>query len=113
MADALFGSIVLNEVMPDPNSATGATGPRFDTDGSGSTTPVDEFIEIYNSGPTAVNIGGLQLWDERWATGSPFRPARFCNLAVMPWSWSGRRAAPARRLAPMIWPFMPGAARPC
>lgn len=71
MADAVRGSIVINEVLPDPNSASGSSGPRFDTDQSGSTTPVDEFIEIYNSGSSAVNIGGLQLWDQtlgKWFT---------------------------------------------
>ena len=64
MADAVRGSIVINEVLPDPNSAASSSGPRYDTDQSGATTPVDEFIEIYNSGPTAVDIGGLQLWDQ-------------------------------------------------
>jgi len=64
MADAVRGSIAINEVLADPNSAASSSGPRYDTDQSGTTTPVDEFIEIYNSGATAVNIGGLQLWDQ-------------------------------------------------
>ncbi len=64
MADALLGGIIINEVLPDPNSATGSTGPRFDTDGNGSVTAVDEFIEIMNISTAAINIGGLQLWDQ-------------------------------------------------
>lgn len=64
MADALLGGIIINEVLPDPNSAVSASGPRFDTDNSGTTTALDEFIEIKNTSASAINIGGLQLWDQ-------------------------------------------------
>ena len=74
MADAVRGSIVINEVLPDPNSASGGSGPRYDTDGSGTVTPVDEFIEIYNAGPNPVNIGGLQLWDQTLGNWFTFPP---------------------------------------
>ncbi len=64
MADSLLGGILINEVLPDPNSAASASGPKFDTDGNGTVSPTDEFIEIMNHGSTAINIGGLQLWDQ-------------------------------------------------
>ncbi len=88
MADAVRGSIVINEILPDPNSAIGGTGPRFDTDQSGTVTALDEFIEIYNSGPTAVNISGLQLWDRasgNWftfPTGTILQPGAHAMVMV-------------------------------
>lgn len=108
MADALFGSIVLNEVMPDPNSATGATGPRFDTDGSGSTTPVDEFIEIYNSGPTAVNIGGLQLWDQTLGNWFTFPPGTVLQPGGHAMVMVGAAGGPGPALGPDDLAFYAG-----
>lgn len=55
----LRGGIVINEILIDPNSATF----NFDTDGNGTAEVTDEFVEIYNLSGSAINIGGLQLWD--------------------------------------------------
>ena len=108
MADALLGSIVINEILPDPNSAVGASGPRFDTDGSGTTTPVDEFLEIYNSGASPVNIGGLQLWDQtlgNWFTfpaGTILQPGAHAMVMV------GAAGGPGPALGPGDMAFYAG-----
>lgn len=70
MADQLLGGIIINEVLADPNSASA----NFDTDGNGNTDSRDEFIEIYNSSNTAIDISGLELWDAgkgNWFTFPP------------------------------------------
>jgi hypothetical protein len=59
MADALLGGIVINEILVDPNGAN-----NFDTDGSGTAASVDEYIELYNSSNSTIDISGLQLWDQ-------------------------------------------------
>lgn len=59
MADALLGGIVINELLVDPNSSTTS----FDTDGSGSSDPTDEFVEFVNTFSSAIDISGVQLWD--------------------------------------------------
>jgi len=58
MPDTLLGSIVINEILVDPNGA-----PNFDTGVSGTANSADEYIELYNTAGAAINIGGLQLWD--------------------------------------------------
>lgn len=58
-ASVLRGGIVINEILIDPNSTTY----DFDTDGNGDPAITDEFIEIYNLSGSAINIGGLQLWN--------------------------------------------------
>ncbi len=57
---ALRGGVVLNEVLPDPNSTTN----NFDTDGNGTAGTPDEFVELYNVTSSAIDISGLELWDD-------------------------------------------------
>ena len=47
-------SLVINEVM---------AAPADDTNGDGTVSSSDEFVEIYNQGSTAVDIGGYTLHD--------------------------------------------------
>lgn len=60
MSDSLLGGIVINEVLVDPNSASGE---NFDTDGNSSANETDEYIELYNTSDEAIDISGLELWD--------------------------------------------------
>ncbi|OYX41612.1 MAG: hypothetical protein B7Z02_14920 [Rhodobacterales bacterium 32-67-9] len=60
MADSLLGGIVINEILIDPNSTTA----NYDTDGDGTAGAADEFVELYNSATTAIDISGLELWDQ-------------------------------------------------
>ena len=79
----LRDGIVINEFLPDPNGVD-----NFDTDGNGTAAAVDEFVELYNAGPVAVDIGGLELWDpgaDRWFTfpaGVSLPPASFALVIV-------------------------------
>ncbi len=69
MADTLLGGIVINEILVDPNGAS-----NFDTDGSGAANSTDEYIELYNTSGAAIDISGLQLWDQgvgNWFTFPP------------------------------------------
>jgi len=59
MADQLLGGIVINEILADPNGAN-----NFDTDGNGTANATDEFVEILNTSNAAIDISGLQLWDQ-------------------------------------------------
>ncbi len=59
MADTLLGGIVINEILVDPNGSTY----NFDTDGNGSAGATDEYVELYNSSGSAIDISGLELWD--------------------------------------------------
>lgn len=59
MADQLLGGIVINEILVDPNGAN-----NFDTDGSGTAAATDEFVELYNTSNVAIDISGVQLWDQ-------------------------------------------------
>lgn len=56
---SVLNSLVFNEVLADPNSASY----NFDTDGDGIAETEDEFLEIYNTSNTVLDIGGLQFWD--------------------------------------------------
>jgi len=60
MADTLRNGIVINEILADPN--TSATS-GFDTNGDGNFDNQDEFVELLNISNSAIDIGGLQLWD--------------------------------------------------
>lgn len=59
MADAIRGGIVINEILVDPVGS-----PNFDTDGNGTARAIDEYVELYNASGAAIDIGGLQLWDQ-------------------------------------------------
>lgn len=65
--DAVLKNVCINELLVDPTSSSG----DFDTDNSGAAVSSDEFIELYNSGSTSVDISGWQLWDagrDNWFT---------------------------------------------
>jgi hypothetical protein len=48
----------VNEFLPDPNGAS-----SVDTDGNGTASTTDEFVELYNAASAPVDISGLELWD--------------------------------------------------
>lgn len=56
-----ISGVVFNEILPDPNF-TGTGG--YDTDGNGEANTEDEFVELYNTSGSDVDISGWQLWDE-------------------------------------------------
>lgn len=60
MADMIRGGIVINEIHAQP-VASGSSG--FDTDGNGTVSALDEYLELYNAGTVPIDLGGLQLWD--------------------------------------------------
>ncbi len=55
----MLNGVVINEILADP---TGSSF-NFDTDQSGTAEAGDEFIELYNSTDTTVNIGNWTLSD--------------------------------------------------
>jgi hypothetical protein len=59
LADRLRGGIATNKMLVDPNGAT-----SFDTDGNGTATTTDEYIELVNVSNAAISIAGLRLWDQ-------------------------------------------------
>ena len=70
MPDTLLGGIAINEFLVDPTSATN----NFDTDGNGAARGRDEFIELVNTSNAAIDISGLELWDQgrdNWFTFPP------------------------------------------
>ena len=50
--------ITINELLIDPTVGSGG----FDTDGDGAFESEDEFIELFNSSSSAVDISGWQLY---------------------------------------------------
>lgn len=69
MPDTLLGGIVINEILVDPNGAL-----NFDTDGNGTAAATDEYVELFNTSSSAIDISGLELWDEgndNWFTFPP------------------------------------------
>ncbi|NBB81552.1 MAG: hypothetical protein GVY36_19285 [Verrucomicrobia bacterium] len=69
MPATLLGGIVINEILVDPNGAN-----NFDTDGNGTAAANDEFVELYNTSSSAIDISGLELWDDgvgHWFTFPP------------------------------------------
>lgn len=69
MADSLLGGIIINEILADPNGAQ-----NFDTDGNGTAAAIDEYVELYNASTVAIDISGLQMWDQgvgHWFTFPP------------------------------------------
>lgn len=59
MADAIRGGIVINEIHAQP--VAGAAG--FDTDGNGTASARDEYLEFLNTSGQPIDLSGLQLWD--------------------------------------------------
>ena len=56
MADSING-IVINEILANPDSSVAAS----DVDGDGSFENDDEFVELYNTGDSPIDIGGWTL----------------------------------------------------
>lgn len=85
MADAIRGGIVINEVHAQP---VGGPGGGFDTDGNGTITAVDEYLEFFNTSGQPIDISGLELWDPgsgHWFTfppGSVIAPGGFALVVV-------------------------------
>lgn len=85
MADAIRGGIVINEVHPNP--VTGGGG-GFDTDGNGTVSALDEYLEFYNSSSSPIDMGGIELWDPgsgHWFTFPPnsvIEPGGFALVVV-------------------------------
>ena len=66
MPDTLRGGIAINEILPAPERGEG-----FDTDGNGTASIRDEYVELINTSSEAIDISGLELWDlvrENWFT---------------------------------------------
>lgn len=64
-----MGGIIINEILVDPNGAS-----NYDTDGNGTASSVDEYIELYNASGSAIDISGVELWDQgvgQWFTFPP------------------------------------------
>jgi hypothetical protein len=59
VADVLMGGIIINEILADPDGAN-----NVDTDGNGIADGVDEYVELYNTSATAIDISGVQLWSQ-------------------------------------------------
>lgn len=59
MADQIRGGIVINEIHAQP--VAGSAG--YDTDGNGTIAAIDEYLEFFNASGSAIDLGGLQLWD--------------------------------------------------
>ena len=80
--NVLRGGIVINEFLADPNGTE-----NFDTDGSGTAETTDEYVEIFNTSSSAINLNGLQLWDagnDNWFTfpDTSLAPGRFAFVIV-------------------------------
>ncbi len=56
----LRGGVCINEILNYPNGV----GTSFDTDGSGTAGNDDEFVELFNTSGSPVDLSGLQIWDE-------------------------------------------------
>jgi hypothetical protein len=54
----LRGGISINEILPDPSGT-----PGVDTDGDGSVSTTDEFVELVNTAAEQLPLSGLELWD--------------------------------------------------
>ena len=51
-------SLVINEILADPNGAA-----EYDTDGNGIAAAADEYVELYNGGSASLDLSGWELWD--------------------------------------------------
>ena len=63
----LGNGVCINEILIDPNSSTA----NFDTDGNGTADDCDEFVELYNTSTSTIDISGWELWDAgvlKWFT---------------------------------------------
>jgi hypothetical protein len=102
VADAILGGIVINEIHAQP-SAGGGTG--FDTDGNGTVSALDEYVELLNTSDEPIDISGLQLWDPgtgNWFTfpsGSVLEPGGFALVVVGVQSGGSLPSVPSGSLA--------------
>ena len=79
--NTLRDGITVNELLIDPNGSS-----NFDTDGNGTADALDEFVEVYNASGSAVDIGGLELWDDgqgQWFTFPPGTVLEAAKYAVV------------------------------
>lgn len=53
---ATLQGVVINEILPDPSGSS-----NFDSDGDGNFESNDEFVELYNTNGTPVDISGWTL----------------------------------------------------
>ena len=58
-ANVLGEGVCINEILIDPSGSTAST----DTDGNGTVSDADEFVELYNLSASNIDISGWQLWD--------------------------------------------------
>jgi hypothetical protein len=73
--------LVINEVLYDPSN----TGLEGDANGDGVyNQDQDEFIEIYNNGPTSLNIGGYSIKDSILVGGLATTRFTFPDNTVIP-----------------------------
>ena len=78
----LLGGIAINEFIADPNSVSN----NFDTDGNGTASATDEFVEVVNTSGAAIDISGLELWDagaKNWFSFPPGTILGAGNVAVV------------------------------
>lgn len=61
---ANLSGIVINEIGAAPNSVGGIGPLSPDINGDGGVTASDEFIELYNSGSSAIDIQGWEIWED-------------------------------------------------
>lgn len=80
MADMLRGGLVINEIHAQPIGGGG-----FDTDGNGTVSALDEYLEIYNASGQPVDLGGSGSGIRAAGTGSPFRPDRSWHRGAGRW----------------------------
>ena len=59
-AQSAIQGVVINEILVDPSGSTH----NFDTDGSSGFEANDEFVELYNTTATPVDISGWEIWDQ-------------------------------------------------
>jgi len=108
MPDVLLGGISLSEVLADPHSLAGSTGPRLDIYGNGTATSTDAFMETANISGVPINIGGVQLCNQilgnrfTLPTGTLLQPGR--HAMVM----KGVNAGPGPALGPLGVAFCAG-----
>jgi hypothetical protein len=81
-AQANLSGVVINEVLYDPNDNSGAND--FDTDGDGSIEePGDEFVELYNTSGSTVDISGWSLWEDGSSAAFTFPGAPGSNTTTI------------------------------
>jgi len=55
----LGNGVCINEILIDPSGDSA----NFDTDSNGTVDDLDEFLELYNSSNSTIDISGWEMWD--------------------------------------------------